>query len=111
MSNAITKKQQAVFDFLKSHIDENGFPPTCLEISKAFGWASENAAHTHLKALQAKGFIKIARDTPRGIKVCNLPKRADQEKAELALLTIRLFAARDDLSTAEILALCDWALA
>ncbi len=69
----LTVKQQVVFDFICSHIDETGFPPTRMEISDELGFKSPNAAEDHLKALERKGAIKILRGTSRGIRLLGKP--------------------------------------
>lgn len=58
MSEALTAKQQQIFDFLCRHIRERGYPPSYEEIAEAFGFASPNAVTGHLKALEKKGHIR-----------------------------------------------------
>ena len=57
--NILTKQQRKVLDFVKQDTKKNGMPPTRREISTSFGWASVNAAHQHLMALERKGYIKL----------------------------------------------------
>lgn len=65
----LTKRQQEIFDLIKSHIEDTGFPPTRAEIAKVFGFKSANAAEEHLRALAKKGVIEIVAGTSRGIRV------------------------------------------
>ena len=65
----LTKRQQIVLDFITSHIDTTGYPPTRAEIATALGFRSPNAAEEHLKALARKGAIEIIPSTSRGIKL------------------------------------------
>lgn len=65
----LTEKQQAVLDFICTHVAEHSFPPTRMEISAHFGFASPNAADCYLKELVKKGYITIRRGTSRGMKV------------------------------------------
>ena len=67
--NPITKAQDRVLKYIKRHLKENGYPPTRGEIAQHFGWASKTAAQQHLEALQAKGFISLASNLSRGIKL------------------------------------------
>jgi len=68
----LTPEQEKVLDFLEDHRDQHGYPPTRREIADKFGWASANAAETHLRTLERKGRISLAAGIPRGIKVLNL---------------------------------------
>ncbi|HEX5674335.1 MAG TPA: repressor LexA, partial [Azonexus sp.] len=47
----LTPRQQEILDFIRSTLEVLGAPPTRMEISSAFGFASPNAAEDHLKAL------------------------------------------------------------
>ena len=67
--NTLTNRQKEIFDFIKSKISDEGYPPTRMEISKFFGFKSPNAAEDHLKALKKKGFINILSGTSRGISL------------------------------------------
>ena len=68
--NDLTSLQKEIFDFIKSKISKEGYPPTRMEISNFFGFKSPNAAEDHLKALKKKGFIEILSGTSRGISLC-----------------------------------------
>ena len=65
----LTSRQTEIFEFIKSEIEFNGYPPTRSEIAKVFGFKSPNAAEDHLKALKKKGAIDIIAGTSRGISV------------------------------------------
>ena len=67
--NTLTNRQKEIFDFIKSKISDEGYPPTRMEISKFFGFKSPNAAEDHLKALKKIGFINILSGTSRGISL------------------------------------------
>lgn len=115
MSRAITKKQQAVLDFIKSNVAEHGFPPSMREISDAFGWKSVNAAQEHLQRLQAKGFIFLG-GSARAITIIGEEKPAPEEMAG-ALRVIATLASFDvelghqkALDPKHVLDLCNKAL-
>ncbi len=65
----LTSRQAEILDFIKSYLEENGFPPTRAEIAKELGFRSPNAAEEHLKALARKGAIEIVAGASRGIKI------------------------------------------
>lgn len=69
MSTALTLRQQSILDFIRRCIEVNGMPPTRAEISAAFGFASPNAAESHLKALAQKGVIRLESGSARGIRL------------------------------------------
>lgn len=56
--DALTKRQQAVLDFISQSIAERGFPPTLREIGEHFGIKSTNGVNDHLKALEKKGYLR-----------------------------------------------------
>lgn len=57
MAIGLTKRQQELFLFLKSHHAQCGLMPSTREIQAHFGFASQTAAMSHLKALERKGVI------------------------------------------------------
>ena len=65
----LTQRQTEVLDFVKSHIEDTGYPPTRADIAQKLGFKSANAAEEHLKALARKGAIEIIPGTSRGIKL------------------------------------------
>ncbi|MDR1661609.1 MAG: transcriptional repressor LexA [Azoarcus sp.] len=68
MSLRLTERQQEILDFIASAMTLEGRPPTRTEICAAFGFRSLNAAEGHLRALAAKGVIKIDEGFARGIR-------------------------------------------
>ncbi len=65
----LTARQAEIFQFIKDHIEETGFPPTRAEIATHFGFRSVNAAEDHLKALERKGVLQILPGTSRGLRL------------------------------------------
>lgn len=53
-----TERQQQVLDFIQSHIDNSGYPPTLREICAHLGVSGTLSAMRHLEALEKKGYIK-----------------------------------------------------
>jgi repressor LexA len=66
---ALTAKQQQIFDFIRGHIEEQGYPPTIRDICKAFDIKSPNGVMCHLRALQKKGKINRNEKLSRGITI------------------------------------------
>ncbi|MDA0789946.1 MAG: transcriptional repressor LexA [Proteobacteria bacterium] len=67
--NKLTARQTQVLEFIKSHIDDTGYPPTRADIANELGFRSANASEEHLKALARKGAIEMIPGTSRGIKL------------------------------------------
>jgi len=61
------KTQQAVYDYIRSFIDERSFPPTVREIGAAVGLKSTSSVHSHLKGLSDKGYIRLNPSMQRSI--------------------------------------------
>lgn len=58
MNKDLTKKQEETLTFIKIYIVSHGFPPSVREICAGMGLSSPATAHTHLKELETKGFIR-----------------------------------------------------
>jgi repressor LexA len=63
----LTKRQQEIIDFLRSEHRRTGIMPSTREIQEAFGFASQTAAVSHLKALEKKGVIVRLEGKARGL--------------------------------------------
>ncbi len=70
--NSLTKKQQAIFDFIREKIENRGYPPTIREIGNAFDIHSPNGVMCHLKALEKKGHIVRDGGSARAIQIPNV---------------------------------------
>ncbi len=57
MPEKLTKRQQELLDFLKLTQSREGLMPSTREIQAHFGFASQTAAMSHLRALERKGVI------------------------------------------------------
>ena len=63
----LTRQQQAVYDFVKSYIEEKSYPPTIREIGAAVGLSSTSTVHSHVKTLIDKGYLVSSPSTQRTI--------------------------------------------
>ncbi len=70
----LSRRQQQILDYIRDCIGSDGLPPSRAEISRHFGFASPNAAQCHLKALEAKGVVRITPGTARGIVPLSLSR-------------------------------------
>jgi len=69
----LTRRQAQILRFIQDAIEENGYPPTLVEIARAFRFRSPNAAADHLKALARKGAVEVAEGLSRGIRLKTEP--------------------------------------
>ena len=67
----LNDKQILVLEFLKSHINDKGYPPEVREICSAVNIKSTSTVHSYLKKLEKFGYIKRDEEIPRGIEILN----------------------------------------
>ena len=65
----LTIQQKKVLQCIKFYIKKTGFPPTRADICRELGFKSPNAAESHLRALEKKGYISIENGASRGINL------------------------------------------
>ena len=65
----ITKRQQAILDFIKEEVDKRGYPPSVREIGLAVGLSSTASVHNQLNQLEKKGLIERDRKISRGVRL------------------------------------------
>jgi repressor LexA len=58
MQSDLTLRQQEILDYLRDSQRKTGLMPSTREIQHAFGFASQTAAMSHLRALERKGVIQ-----------------------------------------------------
>jgi repressor LexA len=72
----LTTKQEKIYNFIRKHIENKGFPPAIRDICLAFKISSPNGVMCHLKALQKKGYIH------------RVEKRDNKQRAQARGITI-----------------------
>ncbi len=76
--SGLTKRQQEILDYIRQEVHRRGFPPSVREIGEAVGLSSSSTVHSHLAAIEAKGFIKRDPSKPRALEVLDF---RDNERA------------------------------
>ena len=66
----LTKRQKAVFVFIRDKIVNRGYGPTVREIGERFKISSPNGVMCHLRALEKKGLITREPNRSRAIQLC-----------------------------------------
>lgn len=65
----LAPRQRVVLAYIRSSVEERGYPPTVREIAAYLGAKSENGASDHLRALEKKGYLTRAEKVARGIRI------------------------------------------
>ena len=63
------QNQQKILDFIKSEIEQKGYPPSVREICAAVGLKSTSTVHAHLNHLEEQGLIRRDSTKPRALEV------------------------------------------
>ena len=63
------ENQQRILDFIKSEIEDKGYPPSVREICAAVGLRSTSTVHAHLNHLEQQGLIRRDSTKPRALEV------------------------------------------
>jgi len=78
----LTKRQRAVYDFIRDKIQNRGYGPTVREIGEKFKIKSPNGVMCHLRALEKKGLITREPNMSRAIQLAS----REEENAGLPLV-------------------------
>ncbi len=77
MSDHLTRRQEEILAYLKGYQRECGVMPSTREIQHYFGFASQTAAMSHLRALEKKGVIQRLPNKARAVV---FPEDLDREE-------------------------------
>ncbi len=69
VGKGLTKRQREILTYLMESKQERGYPPSVREIGAALGLTSSSTVHSHLAALEKKGFIHRDPSKPRAIEI------------------------------------------
>ncbi|MCP3870158.1 MAG: transcriptional repressor LexA [Gammaproteobacteria bacterium] len=70
MQHPLTRRQQEIYDYLNSHVDEFPHPPTLDELCSALGLRSKGSLHKQIQALIDAGLVESMNNRRRGIRLC-----------------------------------------
>ncbi len=65
----LTDRQREIIEFVNTHVEKHGYPPTVREIGQAVGLTSPSTVHAHLAKLEAAGLIRRDPTKPRALEV------------------------------------------
>ena len=69
MVEGLTDRQRQTLEYIAETVSDRGYPPSVREICDALGLASSSTVHSHMQALQRKGYLRIDPTKPRAIEV------------------------------------------
>ncbi len=69
MGKGLTKRQQEILTFVHRFTDAHGYPPSVREIGQALGLTSSSTVHSHLAALEKKGYLRREPSKPRALEI------------------------------------------
>ncbi len=69
MAKGLTRRQQEILTFVQRYTDAHGYPPSVREIGQALGLTSSSTVHSHLAALQKKGYLRRDPSKPRALEI------------------------------------------
>jgi repressor LexA len=65
----LTARQQQILDWIRSHLQATGMPPTRAEIAAGLGFRTASSAEDHLRALARKGALELLPGASRGLRL------------------------------------------
>ncbi len=69
MSRGLTRRQREILAFVQRYTEAHGYPPSVREIGQALGLTSSSTVHSHLSALEKKGYLRRDPSKPRALEV------------------------------------------
>jgi repressor LexA len=69
MGRALTRRQREILRFIVDYTREHGYPPSVRDVGNALMLTSSSTVHSHLSALEKKGYIRRDPSKPRAIEV------------------------------------------
>jgi len=67
----VSRRQQAILQFIEHFLEENDYPPTIRDIQAELNISSTSVVDYNLKALEARGLIRRNSKISRGIELVN----------------------------------------
>lgn len=75
----LSKRQQAILEYISEFVEANNWPPTVREIKDALGISSTSVVDYNLEALEQKGKIVRKGGKSRAIELVDKPRRSTTE--------------------------------
>ena len=78
----LTDRQRQTLNFIRSFIDENGYPPKLKEIGEHLGITSRGTVHRYIRALEDENLIRVSTGRSRGIELVDNESSGDKNKSD-----------------------------
>lgn len=69
MTARLTRRQSEILTFVRRYAESHGYPPSVREIGQAMGVTSSSTVHSHLGALERKGYLRRDPSKPRALEI------------------------------------------
>ncbi|HXF81453.1 MAG TPA: transcriptional repressor LexA [bacterium] len=69
MGRGLTRRQKEILTFIQRYTEAHGYPPSVREIGQALGLTSSSTVHSHLTALEKKGYLRRDPSKPRALEI------------------------------------------
>jgi repressor LexA len=86
----LSRRQQAILDFIGGFLDENDYPPTIRDIQRELAISSTSVVDYNLKVLEERDLIRRNRNISRGIELVG---RTSQRRNVIAIPLVGQIAA------------------
>ncbi len=80
----LTARQRRILEFIRTWVEQYGYPPSVREIGEAVGLVSPSSVAYQLKALESKGFLRRDPNRPRAVDVRVPAELVDDESLNSA---------------------------
>lgn len=69
----LSRRPKQILDFIREHLLAFGYSPSIRGIGDAVGLCSSSTVHSHLRTLEAKGYLRRQPGQPRSIQLVEEP--------------------------------------
>lgn len=73
-TSRLSKRQEAILDFIRRFTEEHGYPPTIREIGRACDISSTSVVNYNLNKLERAGFLVRKREVSRGLRLVGVER-------------------------------------
>ena len=80
MGKGLTRRQKEILIFIQRYSDAHGYPPSVREIGQALGLTSSSTVHSHLTALEKKGYLRRDPSKPRALEILKDEREVPSKK-------------------------------
>ncbi len=77
---SLTDKQKKILDFIREEVVNRNYPPSVREICQKMNVGSSSTVHSHLRALERKGYLKRDPAKPRALELLEPSQKIEQKK-------------------------------